>query len=307
MDEYAHSQKLGGAHMNPIFHRFVDQIVKQTDGNQAERDDLYEELMVHLEMSSERFIKEGFNEKQAEQKAMEHFGEAGEIGSQIQQAMFPFRKTMMLTLATTSIIFSFGAYLAQLFLENNALIIWLIISIANSSLMFICAVQPVRHLNRRLWLNAIFIMHIFVYSYGWMIASDIDHPISIVLTLLSWFIILLGIALLYLTTINDYQSSKQTHYKQANRIHVLNITTGIVLVIATLFFLWGLLVFSEERTPAMFTVFIPLFIWMIAYFLQINFLSKNKKKVAYAIAAIPILILTIIFGWLVLVFFWRGP
>ena len=41
MDEWTHSKKFGGASMNPIFHRFVDRIVKQTDGNQAEKDDLY--------------------------------------------------------------------------------------------------------------------------------------------------------------------------------------------------------------------------------------------------------------------------
>src|SRR5690554_224468 len=108
--------------MNPRFHRFIDKIIKQTDGNQAEKDDLYEELMVHLEMSSEQFLKEGFNEKQAEQKAMEHFGGAEEIGNQIQQAMFPFRKEMLLTLAVASIICSFSVYLAWLLLENHAVI-----------------------------------------------------------------------------------------------------------------------------------------------------------------------------------------
>lgn len=287
--------------MSHTLHSFVDKIVKQAGGSQNEKDDLYEELMIHLEISTEQFINEGFTKEQAEQKAMEHFGDAGEIGNQIQQAMFPFRKRMMLILATVSLVFSFGTFIAQLLLGNNTLIIWLIVSIVNSSLMLISAIKSVPYLKRRFWLNTIYIIHLFAYSYGWMLASDMEHSISIVLTLLSWFIILLAVALLYLTTINDYHSSMQTLYKQANRLHVLNMTTGIVLVITTLFFLWGILAFGEWE-KSMIKIFIPLLIWMIAYILQISLLPKYRK-VSYAIAMIPILILA---GTIVLqVILWR--
>lgn len=282
--------------MNPSFHHFVDKIVKQTTGNKTEKDDLYEELMVHLEMSREQFIKEDFNEKQAEQKAMEHFGDADEIGDQIRRAMFPFRKIMMLALASVSIIFSFGVYLAWLFLENEAIIGWLFISVIISSCLFYAAIKPASSLNRRFWLNTVLIIHIFLYVYGALLASGIAHPISIALILLSWLIILFGIILLYLTTLNSYQSSKYTLDKQFKMLHVLNMTTGIIVICTTLFFIWGIVAFSPEITVRMLIVFIPLIIWLIAYILQINFLAKNKR-IAYTIAIIPMIILIGIGSW----------
>lgn len=282
--------------MNPSFHRFVDKIVKQTAGNQTEKDDLYEELMIHLEMSREQFIKEGFNEKQAEWKAMEHFGDAGEVGGQIRQAMFPFRKEMILALASVSIVLSFGVYMAWLLLENDAVIGWLFISVIISSCLFYAAIKPSSSLNRRLWLNTVLVIHILLYIYGALLASGIDNPISIALTFVSWLIILFGIILLYLTTLNNYQPSKYTLDKQFKVLHILNLTTGIIIVCATLFYLWGILVFSNEITLRMLIVFIPLLIWLIAYILQMNFLSKNKK-IAYMIAIIPMIISTVIVGW----------
>lgn len=298
MDEFVNSQKFGGFNMNPRFHRFVNRIVKQTDGNQMEKNDLYEELMVHLEMSIEQFIQEGFTEKQAEQKAMEHFGDAEEIGSQIQQAMFPFRKTMMLTLAITSIIFSVAIYLAQLFIESNNQIVWLMISIAISSLILIYASQLIPFLNRRPWLRLIIIIHAFVYAYGWIIAADINHSIDIALVLLLWFIISIDIGLLYLITI---KSRKLTINKQAVILHILNIMAGFILVITTLNMLWGLL-FASEWTSSMLKVFIPLLIWLLAYLLQVRLISRHKK-IAYAIAIIPILILAGTVG--ILIILWR--
>src|SRR5699024_2320350 len=298
MDEFVNSQKFGGSYMNPRFHRFVNRIVKQTDGNQMEKNDLYEELMVHLEMSTEQFIQEGFTEKQAERKAMEHFGDAEEIGGQIQQALFPFRKVMMLTLAITSIICSVGAYLAQLFIDNNNLIVWFMISITIGSLILIYANHPIPYLHHRQGLNLIIMIHAFVHAYGWVIAADVNHAIDMALVLLLWVIISIDIGLFYLITI---KSSKLTINKQAVLLHILNIVAGFILVITTLNMLWGLL-FASEWTSSMLKVFIPLLIWLLAYLLQIRFLSRHKK-IAYTIAIIPILILAGTFG--ILIILWR--
>lgn len=254
--------------------------------------------MVHLEMSSEQFIQEGFTEKQAERKAMEHFGDAEEIGGQIQQALFPFRKVMMLTLAITSIICSVGVYLAQLFIENNNLIVWFMISITISSLILIYANHPIPYLHHRQGLNLIIMIHAFVYAYGWVIAADVNHAIDMALVLLLWVIISIDIGLFYLITI---KSSKLTINKQAVLLHILNIVAGFILVIATLNMLWGLL-FVSEWTSSMLRVFIPFFIWLLAYLLQIRLLSRHKK-IAYTIAIIPILILAGTIGLLIIL--WR--
>lgn len=282
--------------MNSSFHHFVDKIVQQTTGNKTEKDDLYDELMVHLEMSREQFRKEGFNEKQAERKAMEHFGDADEIGDQIRRAMFPFRKIMMLALASVSIIFSFGVYLAWLFLENESVIGWLFISVIISSCLFYAAIKPASSLNRRFRLNTVLIIHIFLYVYGALLASGIAHPTSIPLIILSWLIILFDIILLFQTTLNNYQSTKYKLDKQFKMLHIFNMSAGIIVICTTLFFLWGIVAFSSEITLRMLMLFIPFIIWLIAYILQMNFLSRNKR-IAYMIAIVPMIILIVIVGW----------
>lgn len=91
--------------MTQDLRRFVEKTVQQIEGNQQEKDDLYEELLIHLELSKEEFINAGLSDKEAEKKAMEHFGNETEVGGQIQQAMFPFRKEMMRALAIGSLLF----------------------------------------------------------------------------------------------------------------------------------------------------------------------------------------------------------
>ena len=84
--------------------------------------DIYEELLIHLQISRDYLMEEeGLTPEKAEEKAMQLFGLEGEIGSQVQQALFPYRKELMLTLAISSILFTIGVYLSSLFVEGNVL------------------------------------------------------------------------------------------------------------------------------------------------------------------------------------------
>lgn len=289
--------------MSATLHRFVERIVQQTDGNKAEKADLYEELMTHLDTSNNKFLEEGFEAKEAERKAMECFGDAGNVGSQIQQAMFPFRKEMMLTLAILSIVFSFGVYAAQLFLEGDAYIVWLILSVIVSTCVLIFALQPLPFLNRRIALNTMLIVHIFIYFFGVLLATGVTRSISAVLTTLACFIVLLGIVLVYRTTIYDYQSSKHPYKKQAIILHIFNITAGIIVIGFTLFYIWAFLIFIAEWTPVLLLLLVPLFIWFIAYAIQMSLLGKGNKGASYAVAVVPLLLLIAMAVWLFLPMF----
>lgn len=284
--------------MSTVLHRFVEKIVRQTDGNKAEKKDLYEELMSHLESSCNKFLAEGFERQGAEQKAMECFGDAGDVGGQIQQAMFPFRKEMMLTLAIVSIVFSFAVYLAQLFIEGDAYIGWLILSIIVSTFVFIFAVHPLPFLNRRLALNSMLFIHIFTYLFGVLLATGVTQSISIVLTFMAWFIVLLGIVLVYRTTIYDYQSSKHPYKRSAILLHTYNLTIGMVIIGFTLFFLWAFMLFIDEWTPFLLLLLVPLLIWLIAYMTQMKLLGKGRKSMSYVVALAPLLLLIVIALWL---------
>lgn len=285
--------------MTPVFKRYVEQIVQQTDAPPDEKEDLREELLIHLELSYAQLIKEGYSEQQAQRTVLENFGASKIIGNQIQEAMFPYRKAMMLTLAVASLLFSFIVFLSQLFLEGDAHIAWLILSVVVSSCLLTFTLQPMPILNRRILVNSLLLIHLFVYLFGMLMAMSVESNVSIPLTFSAWFIVLLTIVLIYRTTIFDYQFSKQTLKKQVKILHALNITAGIFIIAGTLFFLWAVLAFASlELSPSMFLIFVPLLIWIISYILGMQLIAKNKKRGAYIVTAIPLLMcLYLIIDW----------
>lgn len=269
--------------MKHPFQRFVEGIVRETDSNHEERKDLYEELLSHLECSFIDYQKQGFSEEEALQTAMTNFGDEREIGKQLQQAMYPYRREMMLSLSVASLLFAYTVYLCQLFIMGDAHIPWLIVAVLISTALLVMTVRPVSSLNRRLWMNSILLIHIMTFFYGFLLASDVYPPLSTGLSIIAGLILLLAIVLVYRTTIYDYSSNRQQSAKDARRFHFINITRGIFLVIATLFFLWAFLLFSAEKSSILFILFVPLVIWIVSYVSQLQLLSKQKKQWAYTI------------------------
>lgn len=285
--------------MKPAFQRFIKGIVRQTDGSRDEREDLYEELLTHLQCSFFDLQRSGYSEEEATTMAMRNFGDEQEIGRQLQQAMYPFRKEMLLALSISSLLFSYIVYISQLFIMGDAHIPWLIIAVMISSLLLFVTMQAIPILNRRFWINGLLLIHLFVFLYGFLLASDINSPLSIGLSIISILIIVLSIILLYRTTIYDFSTKGEMFYKDVRRLHFVNITTGLLLGAATLFWLWAALFFATDQLHIiLFILSIPIVCWIISYAIQMRLLSKQKKKWAYAIASIQSIILLISVGYL---------
>lgn len=282
--------------MSTKFQKFTERIINQIDANYEEKADLQEELTIHLELSCADFMKSGYNKKEAEEKAMKSFGNANDVGNDIQQAMFPFRKAMLLTLAIASFLYSFTVYLAQLFVNGDAHSIWLVLSVIISSFILLFALQVLPSLDRKSWLNGALIFHIGIYLIGVGLALE---PFMMILVGL---IIMLAITLIYRTAMYTYQSDNKQITKQMKGLHFLNISAGIAVISMTLFFLWGIYAFGGPDVFP-FLIIVPAFIWLIAYYAQMHWLSKNKKKIAYALAVIPAILLLAVFGFLFQVFF----
>ena len=284
--------------MKQPFQRFVEGIVRETDSNKEEREDLYEELLSHLECSFIEYQKQGFSEEEAMRTAMTNFGEEKEIGKQLQQAMYPFRREMMLSLSVASLLFAYTVYLCQLVVMGDAHIPWLLVAVFISTALLVMTVRPVSSLNRRLWMNSMLLIHIMTFFYGFLLASDVNPPLSTGLSIIAVLILLLAIVLVYRTTIYDYSSNRQQLAKDAKRFHFVNITTGIFIVLATLFFLWAFLLFSE-MSSRVYVLFIPLVLWIISYASQLQLLSKQLKQWAYVILFLQTAVVLLAVGfWL---------
>src|SRR5699024_5091923 len=159
---------------NP-FHDFLIEILDQIDGNEADKEDMYEELLIHLQLTADDFIQKGYDNKQAVQMAKELFGESQKIGNVMQEAMFPKRKMLLLLLSLASMFYSISVYLAHLILEGNASFIWLFLSMGSSSILLLYALPILPALNRKKWLNTSLIIHIFMYLSGMLLATSLYH------------------------------------------------------------------------------------------------------------------------------------
>lgn len=276
--------------MKSRLERYVGSIVQQTDCSGPDKEDLYEELLIHLQLSRDSLMEQGFSVKEAEIEAIRLFGDEQEIGSQLQHAMYPYRKEMVLTLAISSLIVAICTYILQLFWYGDAHIIWLVLAVASSSLLLYFSIQPSAKFQRRRWLNSILIAHLLLYLYGGLLAGDVinNHAWIIMLVLSNWAIIGLGIFLLYHISLFDFQM-EPTLMKIKRLLHGLNITSGIVISAATLFFVFGGLIMIGYH-PRILIFCIPLGIWIILYVIQMKLVNKGKKIIAFALSLIPIII-----------------
>jgi hypothetical protein len=265
---------------------FVERIIQQTDCTKSEKEDLYEELLIHLELLRDEFLQQGLSLEEAEHKAIESFGSDAEIGYHIQKALFPFRKEMMLGLAISSLFFTVIAYLADLFLRGDAKIVWLVLSMTVSSTLFLLCVFPFGHVHRKRYINTLLIAHLLLYVYGYMIASQIDHSLSLFLTILAAAIIVLTVILLYrITLFGDGPSPA----KRKVWIHAVFLTTGLFIGGVSLVFIMSGFILLGTFHPRMLIFISPFIVWGVLYRWQMR-LYKKKQQISYLIVTTPILI-----------------
>ena len=272
--------------MKSKLERYVENIVRHTESSKNEKEDLYEELLIHLQLSRDYLIEEeGLTPKEAEEKAMQLLGQEGEIGIQIQQALFPYRKELMLTLSISSILFTISIYVISLFIKGDAYIGWLCISMGLSSLLLFLPLNQHFHINKKLWLNGLLVLHTLGQLYGWLITSQLDQSTTTVgLMIWVWLNIALSLGLVYRTTIYDY-SSDEKHMKV---LHGINITTGIVISGISLVFIVGGLIMIGKFHFIMLILSSPILIWAGLYVAQVK-IAKRSTRVAFLIGMIPIL------------------
>ncbi|WP_339253724.1 hypothetical protein NSQ43_05440 [Sporosarcina sp. FSL W8-0480] len=231
---------------------------------------------------------------------MNNFGMGQGVRGKLTETMNPSKKRMLLTLSIASLLFAYGLYACQLFIMGDAHIIWLVLAVMISTTILIVTIRPFTMWTRRFWMNSLLVIHIFIYFYGLLLASELNQPYSVGLTISAALLSILAIVLIYWTTILDLQAESHPLVKEARRLHFINITAGIFIVIVTLFFLWAFLLFSEGVTAVFLILFVPIGVWIFSYTLQMKLLANQQKAAAYSFCFIQTaVILTGIVLWII--------
>lgn len=282
----AYSQKFGGANVSTSIERYVENVLRQIDGSKKEKEDLYAELTDHLYLSHEHWMEAGLTEEEAKKKALGDFGNSEAIGSEIQEAMYPFRKIMLLVLAIVSLLFSYAVYIFSLFVEGDAHMLWLVLAVGTSSLLLMIALQVFPTIDRKVVVNFALVIHGLVFLAG--------TGFSTVFSIIAWGVVAATIGLIYRTTIVDYEFTVTKYKKQLTICHIYNITIGLIVVGMTLFFGWSFLAFSNEFVASMLLFFVPLLIWLVTYYFQITLINKGNVVVAIFLGILPFAIVAVI-------------
>ncbi|EZH65957.1 hypothetical protein DH09_14110 [Bacillaceae bacterium JMAK1] len=252
------------------FPSFVERIVQQTDGSRAEHEDLYEELLVHLEDMKEDKMSNGKSEKEAEEEAMSEFGKESVLGDQIQQAKFPFRREMFLGFVFGSFLWMCALFVHVVVVEQMAVYSLFTIFIGQIAVLVLSLNQRFV-LKRKQWMNMALLLHLLLFILfgltGLYTQATSFH-------VLFYVMILLNIALIYLTTLSYNGSSKEV--KTRRYFHSMQLTTGFTIAAINVFIGFGAMIFVGLNIILLNYV-LPIVVWALSYVLQAKFLKRTKR------------------------------
>ncbi|MCM2675080.1 hypothetical protein [Alkalicoccobacillus plakortidis] len=257
--------------MNRDLESYVHDIVKQTDCTKEDYDDLYEELLDHVTMIRDEHIENGDSMKEANQKAMNRFGEEAIIGNELQHSMFPYRRELLYVLAVVGFLFTVGLYVHFLAAEQLTLPIELSIGVVSHSLILFFAMNTTYRVNRRRWLNTALILNLAVLVYNSYGPIHLFYDGQYLLPMLLIGVICLNIGIIFLTALTGPEVGRSVF------IHLINIPIGLALSAKALFFGFGGMIFGASFYYVIGMGF-PVYVWIILYMIQYKSLKKDRMK-----------------------------
>lgn len=270
--------------------KYVKRIVAQTDCSKSEREDLYEEMLIHVYMIRNEQLEQGKSEKEADREAMRVFGKEAVIGDQLQQAMFPFRKELLLLLAMLGFLFTIGQYLYILIDERVALT-HLLSGMVGHSLILFFALNRSFSINRKIWLSLALLLNLLLLLWNGSTASSAVGNNSF------WMIgfllmMLLNVFLLYRTALTYQPNSLNIKHRRV--IHAVNITLGLLIALPGLFMFLMMIGLGAAAT-VLWHFFIPFLVWILLYTAQV-WLARRYPKIAVGSLVLSVCVLGVI--WL---------
>lgn len=289
--------------MSHDLENYIRRIVDQTDGSRIEKEELYEEMLLHVYLIREEELERGKSMKEANQIAMKTFGNEAQIGDQLQQAMFPFRKELLLFLAILGFIFTFSHYVYVLVEEKTALFHVLAGVLGHSAILFF-ALNRFYPIHRKIWLSLALLLNLLLLVFNMSFAPfgfamySVGYNIYWIVGFL--FMVLLNLYLLYRTVLSYHPNSENKTYKRV--IHAVNMTLGLAVSLPGIAMFLFTIAFGAP-VLILLNFFIPLIIWGILYTVQIYF-ARRYPKAATGSLVLSILVLGMIFApWITLYIF----
>ncbi|MBT2218340.1 hypothetical protein KK120_21280 [Virgibacillus dakarensis] len=256
--------------------KYIRRVLEQMQSPKAEREEMREELLMHLEEAKKRYLYEGYSEKQAEKYALADFGNPSRIGRELQESIYPFQRGLLYVIGIATIIFGVIFYLNAVFLLHERIIVWFGIQLLIGTAVILAAIN-ISIVGRYFYLVNLLIL----VSATW---SGID--LMMVETapggqafLFSLYLTILIIVSLIFVFRNSYYSTSQTENEQRKPglvkfSYIMNLLFGVIIISLGLFFMWGFLVFIGMRAIA-FVPSIPIFLWLTFYKFQMTYIAKK--------------------------------
>ncbi|GAK08447.1 permease prefix domain 1-containing protein [Geomicrobium sp. JCM 19038] len=276
------------------FPSFVARIVQQTDGSRAEHEDLYEELLTHLEDLKEDKMSNGKSEKEAEEEAMTEFGKESVLGDQIQQAKFPFRREMFLGFVFGSFLWMCALFVHIVVSEQMAVYSLFTIFIGQIAVLVISLNQRFV-LRRKLWMNMALLVHLVLFILFGLTGL---YTQAMSFHVLFYVLILFNIALIYLTTLSYNASSKEVRTRRY--FHSVQLTTGFIIAAFNVTMSFGAMIFVGMNIILL-NYALPIVVWALSYVLQAKFLQRTKRAM---IISTVITLFVFLFGILPIASLW---
>lgn len=175
---------------------------------------------------------------------------------------FPVKTTVFFGLS--SAILTAVLYTALLLWNGEALFYWMTLSFLSAASLLLAG-------PRRKWVNALLIMQIILFLYGWFSLFFLDHFIRLALSILVWIFIGFGIFLLYRLNVAGREE------KELKRIHTFYITAGLLGSAVTLFVAFS---FWMMAGPSVILIvfLIPFLLWAALYKMRLSAFEKRKSS-----------------------------
>ncbi|WP_164670489.1 permease prefix domain 1-containing protein [Virgibacillus doumboii] len=256
--------------------KYVQQALEQMQSPSDERKSLREELLSHLHEAKNKYISDGLSEKQAEERALDDFGNAYFIGRELQESMYPFQRGLLYAIGIATILFGVIFYLSSLINFNESLPVWLVIQLLSGTIVSLAAINISKVGSHFYLVNLIVFANVIWNGINLALTQSATQWQAILFSL--YLVILVGMGLVFVFR-NSYYSTDQVKHDQKNQLtiklgYIVNLLYGVVIICLGLFYAWGFLAFVGVGWPVAMP-FIPVVAWVIFYRYQMAYIAKK--------------------------------